>query len=131
VWERIDDDAANPNKAGPHEDVQAFLFHGGNLYTATDGGLWRWNVKDQRWANLNTVGLATSQLWSIALDPTRPNHLLIGLQDNGAAVSRNGGAVWLTIKRGDGVKVGIDPRRDTYLAAGPRGFLLSAPSDED
>jgi Secretion system C-terminal sorting domain len=62
----------------PHNSNTAFLCTDGGLFRTTDGGL--------NYQTLNG-GLNTAQLYAnIAIDPTDPNYVLCGLQDNEAMV---------------------------------------------
>ena len=58
----------------------------GSLYDGDDGGIFRLSeptsIANQRWTSLNT-NLQITQFTGIALDPTDPNVVYGGSQDNG------------------------------------------------
>jgi hypothetical protein len=78
------------------------------------------------WDNLNT-NLQTSQVDGIALDPVNQGTMLEGSQDNGTALSTNGGTNWNKVGGDDGGLVRFDPNNDliAYKLIQGGGFALS------
>jgi hypothetical protein len=130
-------------KVSPHADQQAYLVANGQLYAGTDGGLWRYTprpawapafITKGFWDDLNSKGLSTSQLFSVARDPVDPNYLLAAMQDNGVAQTLDAGANWYKITGADGIRVGFGtpsgqfgPAKGTpYRAAEEGDFERSA-----
>lgn len=82
--------APDPNRSGHYR-----------LYRGDDGGIWRFNPKADgtagpgRWDDLNSTGLQTTLMYSLALHPTDPGIAVGGCQDTGVP-RRDGtqGNVW-------------------------------------
>ncbi|GAA4114032.1 hypothetical protein GCM10022393_13290 [Aquimarina addita] len=73
-----------------HADIHALEFVGEVLYSGTDGGIYKTTNGASDWEDISS-GLVISQMYRIGLDPTNPNRLLHGSQDNGSNKIENGG----------------------------------------
>jgi len=62
------------------------------LYKSTDGGV-NWTIYPLN----NTQGVASSDVYSIEVDPNNSNHLVAGFHDVGMSESTNGGETWATL----------------------------------
>jgi photosystem II stability/assembly factor-like uncharacterized protein/protocatechuate 3,4-dioxygenase beta subunit len=113
--------AGTGTKISPHTDIHALAFDkSGRLLVGCDGGVFRLNNATlaapiltppfgnvtPQWVSLNgAIGslnsLATIQFVSIASNPTDPNKLAGGSQDNGTAIY-NGNLGWTQTDGGDG-----------------------------
>ncbi len=88
---------------GPqHPDVHAFAFDAaGRLLSGDDGGVHRSSNLGASWTHLNNT-LGTVQFYAgISVDPTNPNRIYGGLQDNGS-VRYSSGLSWTSLTGGDG-----------------------------
>jgi photosystem II stability/assembly factor-like uncharacterized protein len=93
-----------------HADVNDLVYVGANLYSGSDGGIYRTDysvVGANSWTDLST-GLGTRQFYRIATSLTNANVWGGGAQDNGTVVRQAGGnyADWLGA---DGMDMIIDP----------------------
>jgi hypothetical protein len=120
TWQDI---TTGSNGVSPHADYHAIAFDSvGNAYAGTDGGLWRYNVAAGTWDDLNANPLQTHQLIGIALHPSNKNTLLEGSQDNGVALTTNGGGTWNRTQDGDGGLVAYpDASTTAYAISGDNG----------
>jgi hypothetical protein len=107
---------------------------GGVVYAAAgDGNLWSSSDRGATWQPLTDLAPTdwgdevNDQGWSVAVDPTDPQHIVFGLQDSyhpvdassGLLESRDGGLSWTSINDGLGVADA------TTLAFGPDGTLYA------
>ncbi len=83
-------------------------------WTANDGGLWLSTDGGVRWSDRN-AGLATRQYYSVALDPTRPDVMLAGSQDNGTDRKGDGTTTFTRVIGGDGFEAAVNPDRPTVV----------------
>ncbi|HET6817819.1 MAG TPA: hypothetical protein VFH66_11390 [Mycobacteriales bacterium] len=102
---------------------------GSRIYTGNDGGFFRQDshqvtpadtgnqtttgFDNQHWSSMNT--LATLQPWNVALLPD--NEVIVGLQDNGAALVPKGSNHGIEICGGDGVNVLPTPNPDVFYCS--------------
>src|SRR5215831_9303331 len=89
----------------PHADHHGLDFDAnGKLLDGDDGGIYRLdNPTELTWTNLNG-NQNTIQFQGIGLDPTNPNIVIGGSQDNGTELY-TGTLVWTEVEGGDGGRV--------------------------
>ena len=106
------------NGGSPHTDDHAMIMDTlGRLILGNDGGVWRWDPKAGSWSNING-NLAISQFDGIAADPTNPNIVLGGVQDNGVVLLNPAlGPLWKDVSSGDGRAVAINPQNPLSMYA--------------
>ncbi len=75
------------------------------LYSANDGGLHVSNNNGISWTDLSQ-GLGITQLWRMDVSATEPGYLVVGTQDNGSHILKNG--KWFHVNGGDGMVPIID-----------------------
>jgi photosystem II stability/assembly factor-like uncharacterized protein len=93
-----------------HTDYHKLVFAPSNpkiLYIGCDGGLYK-SIDKGYTASSQNKGLETLQFYRIASHPTNSQILLGGMQDNGSAISTDGGITWDWISRGDGMECFFD-----------------------
>ncbi len=89
--------------AGVHADNHALVFDGaGNIYTGTDGGIWKAATTSSTFTNLNSSPLNTLQFVGIAVHPTDQFMTIGGTQDNGTEAQVNSSGNWVRAESGDG-----------------------------
>jgi hypothetical protein len=89
--------------SGVHADNHALVFDGaGNIYTGTDGGIWKQPTTSSSWTNLNSSPLNTLQFESIAVHPTDQFMTIGGTQDNGTEAQMGSSGNWIRAESGDG-----------------------------
>lgn len=85
-----------------HDDIRALEFDAqGNLYTGNDGGVAVSYDKGSTWQDRSGEGLSVTQIYGIAAHPSQKGELLIGCQDLGNFLYRDGWTNFGTIY-GDG-----------------------------
>ncbi len=100
---------------GPATNQHEFYLSGGNLYAASDGGLWELQnpftpglvpgappPPPLAWKDLNgsgTTGLDVTLVNSVAVNPNNPTNIVAGTQDTGIIQSTNNGA-WQDVSNG-------------------------------
>ena len=98
-----------------HPDVHYITFAangdgmgGQNVWVVCDGGVWTTPATSlgASWVNLN-AGLATTQMYTVAIHPTDQTFLVSGTQDNGS-VQFQGGPTWPQVIGGDGGPVAVE-----------------------
>ncbi|MFP5206343.1 MAG: Ig-like domain repeat protein [Acidobacteriota bacterium] len=90
----------------PHTDTHAIAFDSSNnMLLGTDGGIFLYSPTAGTWTDLNG-NLNTIQFYGIGLDPTAPNKVVGGSQDNGTEVY-SGNVVWNETAGGDGAAAQI------------------------
>lgn len=109
-WATLDND---PHKLRPHVDQLCFAFDDtGAVYVGNDGGIWRFTPRPNNqagpgsWQSLNTPTLSTILTYSVSFHPV-PSILMIGTQDNGAALRASSG--WYYCTGGDVTRIRVDP----------------------
>ncbi|HVY47689.1 MAG TPA: MYXO-CTERM sorting domain-containing protein [Minicystis sp.] len=94
-----------------HPDVHALATEPGqpsHLYAATDGGLARTVDGGTTWERLNEA-VSTIQFYALCLDPTDPDVVYGGAQDNGSSFRTGTNDVWNGIISGDGGYCAVNP----------------------
>jgi Calx-beta domain len=88
---------------GVHADNHQIVFDGaGNVFTGTDGGIWKQGKADTTWSNLNSAPLNTLQFVGIAVHPTDQFITIGGTQDNGTEAQMGSSGNWIRAEGGDG-----------------------------
>src|SRR6185503_2439088 len=88
---------------GVHADNHSLVFDGaGNIYTGTDGGIWKQATTSSTFTNLNSSPLNTLQFESIAVHPTDQFMTIGGTQDNGTEAQMGSSGNWIRAESGDG-----------------------------
>ena len=96
-----------------HPDMHAFTFDPNDpkvLWVGNDGGVYRTgdaSAQPPKWEPLSN-GLDTVLAVDVALHPTDPNYLLVGMQDNARATTTDR-QTWNGTAQGDGAYVAVDP----------------------
>jgi hypothetical protein len=93
------------SQVGPgtlHPDHHTMAFGpGGIIWEGNDGGVWKSTDNAASWINCNN-GLATAQLYTVAIHPALPDKILGGTQDNGTPERVGPGTAWPQLQAGDG-----------------------------
>lgn len=99
-----------------HPDQHNIDFHPSDpdqMICVNDGGIWKSTNRGSSWTNMNT-NLTLTQFYRIAADPSNPNHILGGTQDNGT--QRTTGALnWTAAYGGDGGEVCFHAVNNSYI----------------
>ncbi|MFH1198517.1 MAG: hypothetical protein V1720_22630 [bacterium] len=99
-----------------HVDQHNVAFHPtdqNQMLCANDGGIWKSTNKGTSWTNLNST-LTLTQFYRIASDPSDPNHVMGGTQDNGTQRTQ-GTLNWAAAFGGDGGEVCFHPVNPDYI----------------
>jgi photosystem II stability/assembly factor-like uncharacterized protein len=91
-----------------HADIHYLGYNGTVLYCGSDGGVYKSTNDGNAWSDLNAT-LSTLQYQSADYDPTNPQKLYGGCQDNNLQTSTNNGATWIQRETGDGGYSVVDP----------------------
>lgn len=105
-----------------HADVHELSMYGNNLYTGTDGGIFKSTNLGEDWTNLS-VGLSIGQIYDIGGSPTNANLMLGGFQDNGTMVY-SGTGDWTQVAGGDGITCAINPFNESIQYASTQGGVV-------
>jgi photosystem II stability/assembly factor-like uncharacterized protein len=101
---------------GVHVDQHNMDFHptdSNKIICVNDGGVWKSNDKGSSWMNLNT-DLTLTQFYRMTSDPSNPNHLMGGTQDNGTQRT-TGSLNWTAAYSGDGGEVCFSKQNSNYI----------------
>jgi photosystem II stability/assembly factor-like uncharacterized protein len=96
-----------------HPDFHGFAFDPNDpnaIWAGTDGGVYHTadaSADPPKWETLSQ-GLDTLLSVDVALHPTDPNYLIVGMQDNARAVTTDR-QTWAGTAQGDGAYVAFDP----------------------
>ena len=123
TWSQIDTSEAQGVK--PHVDHHAWAFLGQTAIDGNDGGVWEY--LNNKWVDLNTTGLSTIQVNSIAVQEVAPDKWVVleGSQDNGTARAATAGypgypgsplLPWDTVGGGDGGLIRFDTPTSVFRA---------------
>jgi photosystem II stability/assembly factor-like uncharacterized protein len=105
-----------PNGTGyNHADVHSLEWVNTNLYSTSDGGIFRSKNNGGDWDELST-GLGIRQFYRIACSPLEPKIVVGGAQDNGSTFRRTDG-VWYEWLGADGMDCVTSPN-DPEVAIG-------------
>ncbi len=91
-----------------HADIHFLGFNGTTLYCGSDGGVYKSTDGANTWTDMNST-ISTLQYESADYDPTDPQKLYGGCQDNNLESSTDGGATWTQRETGDGGYTVVDP----------------------
>ncbi|MBX2992942.1 MAG: T9SS type A sorting domain-containing protein [Bacteroidetes bacterium] len=97
-----------------HADIHFLQYNGSVLYCGSDGGVYKSTNNAVTWTDLNAT-MSTLQYQSADYDPTDPQKLYGGTQDNNLETSTNGGLVWIQRTTGDGGYSIVDPVTPNYV----------------
>ncbi|MEZ4689588.1 MAG: hypothetical protein R3A12_05160 [Ignavibacteria bacterium] len=97
-----------------HADIHYLSYNGTVLYCCSDGGVYKSTNNGVAWTDLN-INISTLQFMSADYDPTNPQKLYGGTQDNNKQTSTNNGMVWLQRTTGDGGYTVVDPVNTNYV----------------
>jgi photosystem II stability/assembly factor-like uncharacterized protein len=109
-----------------HMDYHKLVFAPSNpkiLYIGCDGGLYKSMDKGYT-ATSQNLGLSTLQFYRIASHPLNPQVLIGGMQDNGSAMTTDGGSTWNEISSMDGTECFFSHNPDTVYTSAQYGFLF-------
>ncbi len=93
-----------------HVDQHALWFDPTNtlrLYLGNDGGFWATSVGGAPWTP--SVDLPITQFYACSVDPSNPNRLLGGSQDNSTSITSGSPTGWTIILGGDGFQTMVSP----------------------
>ncbi len=95
---------------GVHSDAHDMRYDSsGFLFIANDGGIWT-SADNAVHVTPRNDGLVTRQFYFVANDPTNPNRIFGGLQDNGTIRRPDtGGTSWDAVVGSDGIACQVNP----------------------
>ncbi|MBK9109073.1 MAG: fibronectin type III domain-containing protein [Saprospiraceae bacterium] len=97
-----------PNSTGyNHADVHALEWVGSNIYSGSDGGIYKSTNNGNDWTDLS-AGLGIRQFYRIACSKTNANVITTGAQDNGSSFRRSN-STWVDWLGADGMDNIISP----------------------
>ena len=103
-----------PNGIGyNHADVHGLFWVNSNLYSISDGGIYKSSDNGDNWVDLSS-GLNIRQFYRIALSQTNPMVITGGAQDNGS-VTRQVGGNWADWLGADGMEGLVSPTNHLKL----------------
>ena len=107
-----------------HPDFQDLKYNplNGELYAATDGGLYRSSDDGAKWINI-TGGIHTSMFFSIASSQQNPNKIVGGTQDNGGKYKYGESNVWDHYGGGDSYITAYHPTNQDIHYIGTHSSL--------
>lgn len=94
----------------------------GDLYAATDGGLYRSVNDGLNWINI-TNGIHTTQFFTIASSPQNPNKVVGGTQDNGGKFKNGTSNIWDHYGNGDSYITAYHPKDEDIHYIGSHSFM--------
>lgn len=102
----------------------------GDMYLATDGGLYRSHIDDREWVDVENI--PTTQFYRVAYNPHNPTEYYGGAQDNGTTAGNEDNInEWPRIYGGDGFQPVFDPIDPLhYFAETQNGGLVVTIDDE-
>jgi photosystem II stability/assembly factor-like uncharacterized protein len=120
-----------------HQDTHIVRFSrndGERFWVGSDGGLWRTDDAGGTFSNLN-ANLEITQFYDIAIDPTNPERVYGGAQDNSSSRRADDNLWDVTEVTGDGFMNAVDetdPRRvfQTSYPSGGASLILSTAQGE-
>lgn len=105
-----------PNNTGyNHADVHALEWVNSNVYSGSDGGVYRSEDNGDNWSDLSS-GLGIKQFYRISCSVTDENVIAGGAQDNGSSFRQSNGN-WVDWLGADGMDNTISPT-DANVAIG-------------
>lgn len=103
-----------------HPDIHQLVIRNGQIYAATDGGLWTKGPGFPRWTPLYK-GLAITEIFSVCAGPGADGSIMYGAQDNGTNIVIGNKAV--QVWGGDGTICQIDPTQNYLFMASQFGNI--------
>lgn len=108
-----------------HADIHMLAYHGGSLYAATDGGIYRstnpdahstTNTPGVTWKSITRMetGITIAQIYHVCSSPQQPDVLYYGAQDNGTYRLDINGQIF-QVYGGDGFVCQVDPQNSNTL----------------
>ena len=130
LWE-YDPLSTTWSKVGPpwwefnlHADKHDLVFSpSGNMYLATDGGLYKSTDEGATWADIENI--PTTQFYRVAYNPHQPDKYYGGAQDNGTT-SGNAATIneWERLFGGDGFQAAFHPQNpDVFFVETQNGNI--------
>ena len=118
VWRSSNGGASFTQAAtsGSHADIHDVKYNPvtGDLFAATDGGMYRSSDNGSSWETINT-GMGTMQIYNVGRHPDNISNLIIGTQDNGLKL-RQASSNFVHVYGGDGFDGAWAAGRDTIYA---------------
>lgn len=97
-----------PNTVGyNHADIHGIDFVGTNMYSISDGGVYKSINNADDWTDIST-GLGIRQFYRLASSPTNGNVFTAGAQDNGSTAKQSTGT-WVDWLGADGMEGLVSP----------------------
>jgi len=97
-----------------HADIHYLSYKGSVLYCCSDGGVYISPDDAETWTDLN-MNMSTLQFQSADYDPTNPQFMYGGTQDNNKQTSTDGGLFWNQRTTGDGGYTIVDPVNTNFV----------------
>jgi len=96
-----------------HADKHDLIFNGNQMYLATDGGVYRSDINNVNWSDIENI--PTTQFYRVGYNPNKTDHYYGGAQDNGTT----GGNLtsinnWQRIYGGDGFQPVFHPSNPDF-----------------
>jgi photosystem II stability/assembly factor-like uncharacterized protein len=108
-WEMINHWAGQGNFPLVHADHHDLVFHPNDpdtIFSGNDGGIYKSTDGGDSWTDISS-GLAIHQIYRLGVSAQDPNLMIIGNQDNGSDLFKDG--TWKSVNGGDGMECAIDP----------------------
>ncbi len=111
-----------PNSIGyNHADVHVLEWVGANIFSGSDGGIYRSSDFGDNWVELSN-GLGIRQFYRISNSKTNASVVTGGAQDNGSSILKSTG--WIDWLGADGMDCAISPLNpDTIIGTSQNGSL--------
>lgn len=114
-----------------HPDYHKLVFAPSNpdyLYIGCDGGIYLSTDAGQAAESINS-GLEVTQFYRIGCNPKNYNSVIAGAQDNGTALTQDGGSTWKLSTSGDGMECFYDYEDTTIVYASVQNGRLTRSTD--
>jgi hypothetical protein len=121
----------NVQRGDIHTDIHEIRFSpdGTTVWAATDGGMFQSTPSNTPWID-RSDGIAVATIYGIAVAATDSDVILIGQQDNGTALTVDGGPTWAHVLGGDGLFPMIDYQNPRNMYASAQKGLRRRSDDE-
>lgn len=104
-----------------HPDIHRLVIKGGQVYAATDGGLWTIGGAYAGWTPLSR-GLSITEIFSVCAGPGANGTVMYGAQDNGTNLLI--GPIAVQLWGGDGTICQVDPSTNYLYMASQFGDIF-------